>query len=278
MGHGVRALAPGRGACRARPGAASLAAVCTVILLRRSGHAWPVLIAANRDERLDRAWDPPAAWWPDRPGVVGGRDATAGGTWMAVNRAGVFAAVLNRPGSLGPAPGKRSRGELPLLALEGGGGAAAAARRLAALPADEWRPFNLVVADHRTAQFVRGLGAGRPEAIPLPEGVSMVTAQDPNDLNSPRTRRHLPRFREAPPPDPDQGDWGAWEALLADDGHEQGIAEALRVPPVGGFGTVSASLLALGADGRVVWRFADGPAGAAAFRAIRTDRAGAGAA
>ena len=92
--------------------------MCTVVILRRPGHAWPTILGANRDEKLHRAWDPPAAWWPDRPGVVGGRDREAGGTWMAANATGVVAAVLNRPGSLGPAPGKRSRGELPLLALE----------------------------------------------------------------------------------------------------------------------------------------------------------------
>ena len=241
--------------------------MCTVILLRRPDDPWPTIIAANRDERLDRVWDPPAAWWPDRPGVVGGRDRTAGGTWMAVNGTGVFAAVLNRPGSLGPAPGKRSRGELPLLALESDS-AAAAARRLTALPADEWRPFNLLVADRRTASFLRGTGAGRPEAVPLPAGISMVTAHDPNDMASPRTRRHLPRFRTADPPAPDRNDWTSWEALLADDGYEESVAEALRVPPVGGFGTVCASLLAIGADGTLIWRFANGPAGAAPFRPV----------
>src|ERR1019366_2822925 len=91
--------------------------MCTVVLLLRPDHAWPVLFVANRDERLARPWDPPAAWWPELPGVVGGRDRTAGGTWMGVNGHGVTAAVLNRPGSLGPATGKRSRGELPLRAL-----------------------------------------------------------------------------------------------------------------------------------------------------------------
>lgn len=241
--------------------------MCTVILLHRPGHAWPAIVAANRDERLDRAWDPPETWWPDHPGIVGGRDRTAGGTWMALNRAGVLAAVLNRPGSLGPAPSKRSRGELPLIALADAPSAAAAARRLTALRAAEWRPFNLVVVDRSGGVFLRGTGAGRPEAVPLPAGVSMVTAHDPNDLASPRTRRHLPRFRAAPPPEPDLEDWAAWEALLADDGYEAGMAEALRVPPVGGFGTVSTSLVALGPQG-AIWRFAAGPAGAAPFRTV----------
>ena len=63
--------------------------VCTVVLLIRPGHDWPVMLAANRDERLDRAWDPPAEHWPEHPDVIAGRDATAGGTWMGVNRLGL---------------------------------------------------------------------------------------------------------------------------------------------------------------------------------------------
>lgn len=243
--------------------------MCTVILLHRPGHAWPVLLAANRDEMLDRAWDPPGPWWPDFPAVTGGRDRLSGGTWMAANRDGVVAAVLNRPGSLGPAPDKRSRGELPLLALR-----ATTARQAAAvittLPAAEWRAFNMVVADRNGGIFLRGEGHGSPEALPLPPGLSMVTALDPNDLASPRTARHLPRFRAAPVPDPDAGDWAGWEALLADDSVAETRADALRVPPTDGFGTVSASLLGIAADGALTWRFAAGPAGAAAFRPVET--------
>jgi hypothetical protein len=241
--------------------------MCTVVILRRPGHPWPLLLAANRDERLDRAWDPPSAYWPDRPGVIGGRDRTGGGTWMAL-RGGVVAAVLNRPGSLGPAPGKRSRGELPLLALEAERAEQAAAG-IAALDAGAWRPFNMVVVDAAGAYFLRGLGEGRPEVVALPEGVSMVTAHDPNDLASPRTSRHLPRFRAAPPPDPGGDDWASWEALLADgETGAVGIGEALNVPPVRGFGTVSASLLALGADGGRCWRFSPGPPAVGGFAPI----------
>ena len=238
--------------------------MCTVILLRRPGHAWPLLLAANRDERLDRSWDPPGAHWPDRPGLVAGRDRTGGGSWMGL-RGGVVAAVLNRPGSLGPAPGKRSRGELPLIALEAATAAEAAAR-IAALDAGLWRPFNMVVADAAKAVFLRGLGAGRAEVLPLAEGVTMVTAHDPNDLASPRIRRHLPRFRASPPPDPTADDWAGWEALLADSfvGAE-GLGAALNVPPVDGFGTVSASLVALGGAGARRWRFSPGPPAPGSF-------------
>lgn len=241
--------------------------MCTVILLRRPGHPWPLLLAANRDERLDRAWDPPAAHWPDHPGVTGGRDRSGGGSWMAMGRA-VVAAALNRPGSLGPAPGKRSRGILPLMAASAGSAAEAAAG-LAALDGGAWRPFNMVLADAREAFFLRGLGTGRPEALALGEGISMVTAHEPNDEASPRIRRHLPRFRAAPPPDPGAGDWRGWEALLADRGFgAAGLGEALNVPPVDGFGTVCSSLAALGPAGERVWRFCPGPPDRAAFTGL----------
>lgn len=243
--------------------------MCTVILLRRPGHAWPLILAANRDERLDRAWDPPHDRWDGHPGLLAGRDRTAGGTWMALGPSGVVAAVLNRPGSLGPAPGKRSRGELPLAAAQEPD-AAAAARRIAALPGDGWRPFNMIVADSRRAVFLRGLGAGAIEALDLPDGITMVTAHEPNDTDSPRIRRHLPRFLAAAPPDPSKDDWRAWETLLADDSPDpaEGAAAMLNVAPMGGFGTVCSSLLALDHGGRPIWRFCAGPPAAGRFAAL----------
>jgi hypothetical protein len=135
----------------------------------------------------------------------------------------------------------------------------------------------MVIADRSGGVFLRGEGHGRPEAIPLPPGLSMVTAHDPNDLGSPRTARHLPRFRTAAAPDPDRGDWAAWAALLADDSIAESRADTLRVPPAEGFATVCSSLLAVAADGALQWRFA---AGAAEFRPVDigmgTGRAAAG--
>ena len=240
--------------------------MCTVIVLIRPGHAWPVALAASRDERLDRPWDPPGAWWPDRPEVVAGRDRSAGGTWMGVNRAGVVAAVLNRPGSLGPAPGKRSRGELPLIALQHVSGEAAAAA-IADLDASGWRSFNMVVADQTGAWFIRGLGRGRADTRPLSPGLHMVTAHDPDDQESPRVARHLPRFRAAAPPETD--DWHAWRAILAD--RTGSAAEQINVAPRGGFGTVCSSLVALPAQGSPIWLFAAGAPGEAPFTRVELE-------
>lgn len=237
-----------------------LAPVCTVVVLVRPSL---LILAANRDERLDRPWDPPAAYWPDRPGTVAGRDRTAGGTWMGMNHEGVVAAVLNRPGTLGPAAGKRSRGELPLIALDHPTAMDAAAA-ITRLDAGMWRAFNMVIADRTGAIFIKGLGGGTPQAATLPAGVSMVTAHDPNDMDSPRTARHLARFAAAEPSGAD--DLTAWRHILADR-HGQ-PAEQINVTPRGGFGTVCASFVSLPATGRPIWLFASGPPHRADFQPV----------
>ena len=237
--------------------------MCTVVILIRPGHPWPVMLAANRDERIDRQWDPPSAWWPDRPGVIAGRDRTAGGTWMGINSHGLVACVLNRSGTLGPAAGKHSRGELPLMALEHRTAADAAAA-LAKLDAGLWRGFNLVLADRHGVVFVRGAGHGHPQPVALAPGVSMVTAHDPNDPGSPRVARHLARFQAAERPLPEA--WEGWRTILSDLSGPAGAQ--MNVTPRGGFGTVCSSMVALPEVGAPLWLFAPGPPHDTAFRPL----------
>ena len=237
--------------------------MCTVVLLRRPGHEWPLLLAANRDERIDRPWDPPARHWPDRDEVRAGRDREAGGTWLGLNDHGVVAAILNRSGSLGPEAGKRSRGELPLEALDHAE-ARAAADALAGLDAGAYRSFNLVIADNRDAFWIKGEGVGQVEVVPAPDGVSVFTAHDLNDVRaSARARWYLPAFEAAAAPDPAAGDWAAWETLLGSSEKAPGESDpnaAIHVETDWGFGTVSSSLIGLPAPGAratpPVWRFA----------------------
>ncbi len=183
-----------------------------------------------------------------------------------MNRHAAVATVLNRPGTLGPTVGKRSRGELPLMALDHLS-AADAAQAMVALDAGAWREFNMVLADRSGAIFIRSVGYGHPSAERLPAGVSMVTAYDPNDEQSPRTLRHLPRFRAAEPAEPE--DWGAWRDILAD--RNGAFAEQINVEPRGGFGTVCASFVSLPAVGRPIWWFASGPPHEAEFQPVFCD-------
>ncbi len=113
---------------------------------------FPVLVAANRDEARDRPSEPPRIW---PGGFLAPRDVRAGGTWIGLNRSGVFAGITNR--SREPRdPERPSRGHLVLEAL-GAPSARAAAARVARLGfASPQNPCNLLIADAEDAFLLIG--------------------------------------------------------------------------------------------------------------------------
>ena len=246
--------------------------MCTLVILHRPGHPWPLLLAGNRDEMPDRPWLPPARHWEERPEVVAGLDLLAQGSWMGVNDHGLVSVAMNRHGTLGPDPNKRSRGELVLEALDHAEAEQAAAA-LAALRPAAYRPFNLFVGDPRHAFIVRNDGV-EVDVYPVAPGLHMLTAYELDDARDPRILLHLPRFRAADPPDPDRGDWKQWPRLLAspeslDPGQRTG-AMCLRLES--GLATLSSSLIALprypGPETPPQWQFAAGAPGLQPFEAV----------
>ena len=220
--------------------------MCTFIILRRPNEFWPVLIGANRDEMIDRPWLAPDRHWPDRPEVVAGKDVLAGGSWLGLNDHGVVAGILNRHGSLGPAAGQRSRGELVLEALDHAD-ASEAAEALSHIEPAAYRTFNLMIADNRDAFWLRHADGKTIDAWPISEGLSLI---DSGELNRPNNRRvalATPRFRAAAPPDPDRDDWAAWQELLSSSESPAGEPpeNALRFMTGHGYGTVSSALVVL---------------------------------
>ncbi len=84
--------------------------MCLILIAWQQHPQFPLAVAANRDEFHAR----PAAragFWKDHPGILGGRDLEAKGTWMGVSRSGRFAAVTNYRGGR-DANAKESRGAL----------------------------------------------------------------------------------------------------------------------------------------------------------------------
>ncbi|MBV6632424.1 MAG: NRDE family protein [Alphaproteobacteria bacterium] len=248
--------------------------MCSVIIARNMDDKWPVMLAANRDEMIDRPWLPPARHWSDREEVIGGLDELGGGTWLGLNDSGVVATILNRKHTLGPADGKRSRGELVLEALDHPD-ANAAAEALSELNGEAYRPFNLLIADNRDAYIVTGLDQPVVRIAPVPEGLSMITHADRNDTDSSRIGHYLPLFEGAPLPDPSADDWSAWSNLLADR-RVGGVADdpraAMNIGTDIGFGTSSSVLLALPAmdqlDVLPVFRFSPGRPDEVEFSAV----------
>ena len=241
--------------------------MCTLVTLRRPGHHWPLLLAANRDEMLSRPWKAPARHWPDRATTVGGLDQEAGGSWLGLNDYGVVAGVLNRTGALGPGENIRSRGELVLDALEHAD-ASVAAEALSGIDGRSYRPFNLVVADDRDAFWIAHRDDQSTAAVEIhkiPPGTSMLTAHDLNDQTSPRVRAFLTPFSKSSAPDPDNNEWSEWKRILACRTPEEpdDPTEAMNIVTDFGFGTSSSSLIAIPSsvdtDKSAIWLFSGVP-------------------
>ncbi len=155
--------------------------MCTLAVAFQVDRRWPVVVAANRDERLGR----PADGWGLREGTSGmrhaaPRDLLAGGTWMGVSSRGVFAGLTNYHAPLEwyPDPERRSRGEIVELALAAPSAEAARAA-LAGAPAERWNPFHLLVADARTA-FLWWYDGERAALRELAPGLHVVTERSPD--------------------------------------------------------------------------------------------------
>jgi hypothetical protein len=166
--------------------------MCTALLsIDENGH---VLLVGVRDEMLARAWEPPATHWPELPGLIGGRDLQAGGTWLAVSPEDRRAAcVLNARGQQAPPSTRRSRGELPLQAAIG--------KPLDRSALADLDPFHLLVAEPGRAivqswdgrdLIERELGEGLHMAVNsglasdlLPATAANSAAQNPPPANPP---------------------------------------------------------------------------------------------
>ncbi|MGE5370669.1 MAG: NRDE family protein [Solirubrobacterales bacterium] len=85
--------------------------MCLIFLACNCHPRYPLVVAANRDEFYARA-DLPAAYWPDQPDLLAGKDLEQGGTWMGITAAGRFAALTNYRDPARFNPNASSRGHL----------------------------------------------------------------------------------------------------------------------------------------------------------------------
>jgi uncharacterized protein with NRDE domain len=134
----------------------------------------PVVIAANRDERFARPAEPVQVLRPADPRVLGGRDALAGGTWLAVNAHGVWAGVTNRPTPNGRNAARRSRGVLPLIIAEHDQAAAGVAAFEEKVRCSEYNPCWLLAGDRTALFYIVVGGTERPEVTRLPAGIQVI--------------------------------------------------------------------------------------------------------
>jgi hypothetical protein len=208
-----------------------------------------VVLAAVRDEFVDRAWDPPGRYWDGQAaGLVGGRDRVAGGTWLAVDPAQRRMAALLNGVPLGVAPGaaRPSRGGLPIAVLTTG---------RVPDPAG-YDGYHLMRATTSMVEVWSwdGIALRHQELAP---GDHVAVNAGVDAAGDPLVPHVLPLLRAAADPDPRPGlpvgqAWGDWLGLLAGDGLDPAGDRALIVrKTVAGrtYASTSATLLALGAGG-----------------------------
>ncbi|MEJ2513696.1 MAG: NRDE family protein [Gammaproteobacteria bacterium] len=171
--------------------------MCLLVLAWQSRPGFSVILAGNRDEFHDR----PAAsadWWDDSPGVLGGRDLRAGGTWLAVSRAGRWAVVTNYREPMEEGRGPRSRGELVAGFVAGD----TPPRTFAGAVADrgdDYGGFNLLLGDTAEAVYVSNRGRGPETLAPGMYGLSNHLLDTP----WPKLTRVRERFRARLTGEPD---------------------------------------------------------------------------
>jgi uncharacterized protein with NRDE domain len=148
--------------------------VCLLIVLAQVYDDLPLVVAANRDERLDRPALPMTVLRESNPRVLGGLDEVAGGTWLAVNDHGVVAGLTNRPTEGGPDPTKRSRGELPLALASRASAEESVDAFVTSFRPSDYNPAWMLVGD-RTGILSIEIGAGDRAVVErLPAGVHVL--------------------------------------------------------------------------------------------------------
>jgi uncharacterized protein with NRDE domain len=135
--------------------------MCLIVFAWRPEHDLPLVMAANRDEFYARP-SLPLGGWEDAPGLYGGRDLEAGGTWLGIGPQGRFAALTNLRDPRQP-PRGRSRGELPVQFLRSPLAPEAFLMDVAQRAGD-YSGFNLLIGD-RQQLWLLNSRSGMPEQL-----------------------------------------------------------------------------------------------------------------
>jgi uncharacterized protein with NRDE domain len=130
--------------------------MCLALLALDAHPAYPLVIAANRDEFHARE-AAPAHWWPD--GRLAGLDRVGGGTWFGVRNDGRWALVTNFREGVPRDPSAPSRGMLVGRALADGTSPVACAARVA-LEGSRYHGYSLLVGHVARAAYTSNRASG----------------------------------------------------------------------------------------------------------------------
>ncbi len=250
--------------------------MCLIAFAWRAHPGYRLVVAANRDEYFRRP-AAPAAFWPDHPSLLAGRDLEAGGTWLGITLGGRFAAITNYRNPADRRSDAPTRGRLVSEYLAGAQGpreyVAAVARK-----ASQYNGFSMLAGDLESMGFFSNRGG---EALEIAPGVHALS-NHLLDTPWPKVEKGKALMREAlaRPFDADallaafDDTRTAEGAALPDTGVGLELEErlsAIRIAPHGGYGTRCSTVLAIGENGCVTfaertWREDGGAGGIVRYR------------
>ena len=241
--------------------------MCLLAVLSQTVPGVPLMVAANRDELLTRPAKSMTVLQESGPRLLGGRDETAGGTWLAVNEHGVVAGLTNLPNPTGRDATKRSRGELPILATAHATAEAAARTLGRELKAESYNPCWLVIADRHGVWYLDVTGFGPPGCIPLGTGAWIL---ENRPILSDSSKADAVRLALSRTDGLDGAGWaaGLHEAFKSHEVPERARRTPASVRPLeteapcvhaGPYGTRSSMYVRVAAEGMPDVAFTDGP-------------------
>ncbi len=257
--------------------------MCTILAIFGLHPEYPLVIAANRDEFTDRPTAGPTVL-SEAPRSIGGLDLKGGGTWLGVNEKGIFAALTNQRTYTLPLSNLRSRGQVVRRALECVT-PEAIAEQLRDLDASSYNPFNLLFGN--VDRLYAAYAHGHPEGVEIEALAPGIHVLSNDRIGSPRfpkaERARQAAYKVHTSPWPELS--AALVAILGD--HDLPPLEAIEPPPPGslltreqlrafgaicihyeGYGTRSATLVAIDRQGVARYLFAPGPPCRTAFEDV----------
>ncbi len=224
--------------------------MCTLLILYRPLHKWPLIIAGNRDEMKNRPSLSPGKHWGNDKNIIAGKDLTAGGSWLGINNKGLISTILNRPNSLGPNKEKFSRGDIIINVLKNKD-IKTALTYIELLDITNWRPFNLFIANNKNAYWIKSTGKNKITINLISEGRHFLDSHDLNSKTSDRYNNNINKFNSLKDPDPDKSEWKEWIDFLACTSHPKNkplAAMNISHSYNNNYGTLSSSIIALPSD------------------------------
>jgi uncharacterized protein with NRDE domain len=230
--------------------------VCLIALAWKTLGPYRLIVAANRDEYFGRP-AAPAGFWDDHPNVLAGRDLEAGGTWLGITLDGRFAALTNYRNPADRKTGAPTRGALVSEFLTGKATPRKYVEEVEKRSA-AYSGFSLLVGDAGSMYFLSNRGGRAARVDAGVHGLSNHLLDTPWPKVE-KGKARLAALLDRP------FDSGAVFSLLDDtqrapDGElpSTGVSleleerlSAIRIPPVGGYGTRCSTVACFGTDGKI---------------------------